>query len=780
MKTFRVVLYASLCALAVSFSSVALRAAPIDISILNPIRTGSAGDVITFQGTITNNSGVDLDSTEMFLDFFGYDPVNVTLDQLLGDTTFTIPNGTTSPLEDLFTFSLAPTAGAGTYPAQVVLEDAVGDISDTYTVEVTVTPEPSSLALLAVGMSGILLSLLESRRRSALLMLVILLSISEIGLSQVSAVKFVTNPPGIGTATSTVAIMTPIANNGTVSATNVQVTSATLKGLPGTGVPAALGTIAPGQTTDFQSNFNSSTLAPNTPYLLTIRGTYQVSGATAGFTLNRFVTLPVSSPGSNTAGNGSVDPISVTGAPYPPQPPEMDDDVNVPRPPIPTGPYTPGTPTPTGTSFDAFPSPSFKPLAVVPSARVIFRQNSGIGTSSPGTNCSPGTAPSSCAEPTGAAGGGVIFVTANWIAAYSTDGGSTFTQLNPTKVFPKDTIGFCCDQVVQYVPSIDRFIWVLQGNGYRVASASPAQIMSSGGTAWTYWNLDPTLFGQPSGTGFDYPDTSIGDNSLYINWDVGFPNCPAGCTSGRQVVRIPLSQIQSSSTIYFNYTHPGDSSLAWGSHLTQDTGDEIFWAGHNQNNALRVFSWAEGSNTYYWRDIGISTWANNTLSAPTPDGNDWFKFGFPGNSIIGATRSGSQLWFAWTAGTDSNFKQDHIEMVTLDRSKDFGKIQQVQIWNSGFAFGYPALATNACSGEVGLSLTIGGGGSYENHAVGFWGDFVVYTTTNSSSGANRFGDYLGIRQNGFANFSATGYGLSTVKGSMQSDVRYVVFGRPCG
>src|SRR5271170_51878 len=70
-----------LIALAVSCMSVAAHAAPISMSILNPIQTGFPGDTITFQGTITNNSGFDLSSTDFFLDFFGYDPVNVTLDQ---------------------------------------------------------------------------------------------------------------------------------------------------------------------------------------------------------------------------------------------------------------------------------------------------------------------------------------------------------------------------------------------------------------------------------------------------------------------------------------------------------------------------------------------------------------------------------------------------------------------------------------------------------------------------------------------------------------------------
>ncbi len=82
------------------------------------------------------------------------------------------------------------------------------------------------------------------------------------------------------------------------------------------------------------------------------------------------------------------------------------------------------------------------------------------------------------AEPSGGVtAGGVVFTTANWTAAYSTDGGVNFTQLDPTTIFPNDTVGFCCDQIVQYVPSIGRFFWLLQGNGYRLAMASPQDII---------------------------------------------------------------------------------------------------------------------------------------------------------------------------------------------------------------------------------------------------------------------------------------------------------------
>jgi hypothetical protein len=486
----------------------------------------------------------------------------------------------------------------------------------------------------------------------------------------------------------------------------------------------------------------------------------------------------------------------VAGAPFPPLPPVFPAGVNLPNWTVPTGPFVPGVPTPGGTGVTlgslAAAAQGISAQGALP---VVFRANNGaIGGVSGVPPTANGFSISTTAEPSGASdANGVVFVTVNWSAFLSTDGGASFTTLNPTTVFPADAIGFCCDQIVQYIPSIDRFVWLLQGNGYRLATASPAAMISSGGTAWTYWNLTPGLFGQPAGSGFDYPDLAVGTNFLYASWDAGSP-CSAGCLQGFQVVRIPLSEIQAGGTINIGFTNPTDGGMAWGSHLSQNTLNEVFWAGHNSNSQMRIFSMAEGSNSYFWRDRNVSSWPNNAPTSTTPDGQDWLAKNFngpggnsfPRNGVIGSTRTGSQVWFAWTAGTDGNFSRPHVQMVTIDRSDDFDVVQQVQIWNNDFAFAYPALATNVCTGEVGLSLEFGGGGNYENHVVGFWGDFLVYLTTGSDVGTIRYGDYVTIRQEPGTEgdpgnlFSAFGYGLNSVPApgaGTQVDIHHVAFGR---
>jgi hypothetical protein len=408
-------------AITVSVANLGLQAAALDISIINPNRIGGPGSSHLFQGAITNNTEAALNSTDLFLNFSGFDPLNVTLTQLLGSTNFSIAIGSTSPVVDLFTFDLANTASIpATYPAQVVLQAVTGDIADTQTVTVSTTvPEPGSLALVGLGGLALLLGALRKRARPLLMITAVIVIAPAVIMAQVSAVQFVTSKPGLAEISQTLMVALPIANNGTVTATNVQVTGATLRTAPlvtPTTFPVVLGTIAPGNSVTFQASFNATSLATDTSYLLTVSGTYQVGTTTAGFAVNRFIVIPPASPGSATLQTTTVGSVSVSGAPFPHQPLNFPDDVNESVPPVPTGPFVPGIPS-AGTQSAEVPSISGvgSLLGVQPLAAVTFNLNTGLGLTSGSTN---GTA-STVAEPSGATNGNrVVFTSANWTAAY--------------------------------------------------------------------------------------------------------------------------------------------------------------------------------------------------------------------------------------------------------------------------------------------------------------------------------------------------------------------------
>lgn len=571
----------------------------------------------------------------------------------------------------------------------------------------------------------------------------------------------------------------PVNNEGGTDAGNVVVTAVSLPGgsLATPRLPLELGTIHPGEHAAVFASFNKTQVSPGKQYPMKVEGTFRQGRAEVKFAIEGQLRIPPAAPASGKAASSTSPARSVKGAPYPRQPPAFDKEINegtiwnVPigglRQPEPRGKESQAERAPEGRQHH----PRAMPAAV------NFFTNAALGINSSSVN-----------EPSGGVGQDVVFVTANWFAAYSTNNGGSFTQLNPSTIFPNADGGFCCDQIVQYVPSINRIIWLMQysraagpgPNRYRIAAASPADVKSSHGTAWTYWDITSTQLGYGNNW-IDYPDLSVGNNSLYLSFDeVGF---------GLTVVRIPLAEIRDRTTIHFWYTDPNNSPMAYGGHLTQNAQDEIFWAGHNSNSSMRVFSWQEASTTYFWRDIGIGSWPNNNtnLVSTSPDGQDWLTKlrNFPVNAILGSTRvqlSGrrkvNQIWFAWGAPAGSNFRQPHVQWVALNRDNNFSLITQQQIWNSSYAFSYPALAVNS-NGEVGLSLEYGGGGNYENHVAGFWGDYVVYITTASNTGSTRFGDCVTIRQdaNHPDRFDAFGYGMTNSAGATRSDTRYVVFGR---
>jgi hypothetical protein len=478
-------------------------------------------------------------------------------------------------------------------------------------------------------------------------------------------------------------------------------------------------------------------------------------------------------------------PHRVKGKKYPPFTPEkeepnMDKPVKVPNGPL-RGNFKPNFPKIKINKIEL--DSTGKPINKDGAAVDFFQfENEGTGN---GVNITP--------DVNAAANSNVVLYTYNSKARLSLDGGTTFATIDPTTIFPSGPVvngagvnisgGFCCDQVLQYVPSIDRFIWFMQfcGNGaggclrgsniIRIASASTSDVINSGGTAWTYWDITSTQVGATTGA-LDYPDVSVGTNSLYISSDaVG---------TGLIIMRLPLNEIKNGAGFTFWYTNATDGSLAYGGHLCQNTGDEIFWAGHVNNSKMRLFSWKETENSYFWRDRNVNSWTQ-AYASNTPTGINWLAFGFPGNAVLGLTRRGGEVWYAWNAGAGGGFVNPQIQVVKV-RTSDYTVTEQMQIWNNDYAFAYPCFSTNS-DNEVGISLGWGGKTTEAHHAAGFMGDFVVYYPRLSTSSVNRYGDYTSIRRyspNGRM-FDAAGYTTQNnpPPGSSQfQDIHYILFGRP--
>jgi hypothetical protein len=379
-------------------------------------------------------------------------------------------------------------------------------------------------------------------------------------------------------------------------------------------------------------------------------------------------------------------------------------------------------------------------------------------------------------EPSVASNGDVVFYTGNWYAAVSTDGGATFLYVDPYNAFPDPPgMGFCCDQVVHYIRRIDTFVWLLQytedntgANIQRLAFAKTADVRQG---RWRTFDVTPQSLGL-SNVFLDFPDLAVGRNMLYTTTN-GFLGQNWTATI---LLRFPLSGISSGnitaqhaiSTENFNFR------------VAQYSETRAFWASHNTTSSLRVFSWDEEAPQPTFNDVTVARWAAGQYQSNTPDGFNWLGRADP--RILGATKAGNNLYFAWGAnrGGANNRPNPYVQIARIDAS-DFSVLDNVNIWDATSAINYAALATNSRR-EVGISYMIGGGGRFPTHVVGILtGNRKDVVTVEGMRGPsrNRWGDYLTIRRH-YPNtklFVATGYTLQSGSGSNDATPHFVIFGR---
>ena len=408
-------------------------------------------------------------------------------------------------------------------------------------------------------------------------------------------------------------------------------------------------------------------------------------------------------------------------------------------------------------------NPTEPPSLLPPPAPLFFKQYRELNNLIPNTS-------GCCPEISSSENGQTIMMTANNWMSLSEDGGATFSNINPTTIFPQDDGGFCCDQVVVYVPRIDMFVWLLQywssggKNRIRLAAQTTPLVRSSNGTAWTYWDFVSDTF--DTGSSLDYNDVSFGESSLWWTSQNG---------TGRVVVRIPLSEIAAKSTIHFGYTAGTDA--LW-SHLTQNATNTVYWAGHVSNSELRVYSMRDGDGFYSWHSVTVNSWPNGTNSTACPNDVDWMTFESWKHYVFGNAMQRGSVWFSWLAAAGGNFPRPHVQMVRINPST-WTLQEQVQIWNPTIAFLDAHLSTNS-QGELGMEIAFGSGGFYPSSAVGVWGDFVVYYPRLSTRCVQRWGDYNHSRRaasNG-AEWVAAGYTNETNSSGGNIVIpHYIRFGR---
>lgn len=390
---------------------------------------------------------------------------------------------------------------------------------------------------------------------------------------------------------------------------------------------------------------------------------------------------------------------------------------------------------------------------------------------------------STVCEPSVAVRGQEVLYTANWFAAFSRDGGATFTYLNPYTTFPASSFGpFCCDQVAIYDPRHDLMIWFLQyvndsqGNIIRIAVSKGNDIAAQN---WYYYDFSPQGVGNWSQQWFDYPELALGEKYLYVTTNVF---STAGSFTRAVILRLPLAEL--SQYAGFQYSHYATQDVG-SIRPVQGAGSTMYFGAHRSVASIRTFSWPENSANLTMDDVVVQQWRDSVRVAPGPDGRDWL--GRADGRITAAWLSGDNIGFAWTASQDSQYAYPHVRVAILNCSTK-AIVAQPHLWNPNFAYAYPAAAPNA-AGIVGLAVHYGGNFLHPNHAVGTlaapsasgpwtW-DLVEVARGDHGPTGNRWGDYLSVRPHGRHRSTWVATGFTLEGGPQRTDVvpRYVHFGR---
>jgi len=154
-------------------------------------------------------------------------------------------------------------------------------------------------------------------------------------------------------------------------------------------------------------------------------------------------------------------------------------------------------------------------------------------------------------EPAAANHGNFVFMTGNWWAARSIDGGNSFSFVDPFS----DFAFMCCDQDVVYNDKHDVWIWYRQGIidaslGGTVRNNVKINVSSDDAATWctitlTALDIDSTL----TDHFLDYPNLQTTDDKLYITSNIFDNNFNFAVSA--TLLRFDLNTLKSCGSVPF-------------------------------------------------------------------------------------------------------------------------------------------------------------------------------------------------------------------------------------
>jgi hypothetical protein len=396
------------------------------------------------------------------------------------------------------------------------------------------------------------------------------------------------------------------------------------------------------------------------------------------------------------------------------------------------------------------------------------------------TDADTGGQTSTVGEPSVANNGAHIFVTGNWYATASVDGGASWNFVSPFNTLPAADAGFCCDQTALYDPGRDLLFWILQyitrnhSNTLRIAVKRGATL---GNSDWYWWDFRPAGVNSAwTREWFDFNHAALGRDYLYVTTNAFTTTTPERFTRC-VVLRLPLDTLADGSSLDYRYFQTEQN---FSLRATPGARDVMYFASHNNTRQLRLFTWPEAADTASFTDIAVTPWREGAMRASGPDGRNWLARS--DSRITAGWLARAMIGFAWTANTTTGRPLPYVRVVRIDeRSRTV--IDEPDIWKTDFAYAYPDTCPND-AGDIGITLFRGGGSIHPGHVVGIFDDAtrrwrLASTRTGTHGPADsKWGDYLAIRRRSPDGLTwlATGFTLQGGGGFADIEPRIVHFG----
>jgi hypothetical protein len=206
-------------------------------------------------------------------------------------------------------------------------------------------------------------------------------------------------------------------------------------------------------------------------------------------------------------------------------------------------------------------------------------------------------------------------------------------------------------------------------------------------------------------------------------------------------------------------------------------------------NRVKIWTLDESSGSVPSHILTVNAWGTGAINCPCSTGGD--PCARSDDRILGAVvannpgfpESGkNQLWLAWTSDNHGSFPYPYVYMLQIDVD-NWTVLDYDPIYNSNFAFEYPALSVNG-AGHIGIALDEVGGSLQTRFAVILIdGDVNTYdsgynhwviATGDRCPTDNKWGDYNDIEpwwRNRYQ-FVAVGHVRSAANGSQPFYTRF--------